>query len=91
MRIGKFLPLLALAVAGCQTSGGMSSSRDGELAPGREIYFGKCIKCHLPEPVQNYSAAQWREIVRDMAPEAKLTPAEEAALLHYVVSECTAL
>ena len=84
--------LAALAVAGRQTpEGGPDGQGDDPMALGKRVYFGQCITCHVPEPIVNYSSDEWREIVADMAPEAKLTPTEEAALLRYVLAERAAL
>jgi mono/diheme cytochrome c family protein len=55
-----------------------------QLDHGRTIYITKCAKCHAPEPVRNYSAARWREIIPEMAEETKLSSAETEALRAYV-------
>ena len=79
------LGTVAAAVVGCQTPGGPHVS-DVETEPGKRIFYGKCAACHVPEPIENYSPQKWREIVDHMAPRAKLSVAEENALLRYILS-----
>jgi len=93
MRLVWTLPIAAVAVvAGCQSPGNAPGEalEDG-MALGKRVYYGQCIRCHVPEPIANYTADEWRDIVADMAPEAKLTPAQEAAVLRYVLAERAAL
>ena len=54
------------------------------LNAGREVFAGSCTSCHAADPVGKHSPAEWRGIVDDMAPRAKLDPAERAALLAYI-------
>ncbi len=56
----------------------------GPLTAGRDIYVGRCAKCHAVEPVLDYTAAQWATIMPDMAERTKLTPTETAAVTAYV-------
>jgi hypothetical protein len=56
----------------------------GALALGRDLYIGRCAKCHSVEPVLKYTAAEWAVIIPDMAERTKLNAAEEAALKDYV-------
>ncbi len=63
---------------------GNREGRAAALASGRDIYVGRCAKCHSVEPVLKYTAAQWAEIIPDMAERTKLTPVEEAAVNEYV-------
>jgi mono/diheme cytochrome c family protein len=76
---------VAMAVVGCGTSGGPANSSSAE-DEGKRIYSEECVTCHVAEPIDNYSAQQWREIIEDMAPKAKLSAAEEAELLRYILS-----
>jgi len=57
-----------------------------QLARGRIIYVTKCAKCHAPEPVQNYTAAEWHTIMPEMVEETHLNPADAAAVMAYVES-----
>ena len=78
------------AVVGCQTPEAPPVS-GVETEPGKRIFYGKCAVCHVPEPIDNYSPQQWREIVEDMAPRANLSPAEKNALMRYILSGSEAL
>jgi len=55
------------------------------LAAGRRIYLTKCASCHAADPVADY-ADEWPHIIRKMAPKSKLSPAEEHAVLAYVLA-----
>ena len=51
---------------------------------GRRIYLTTCARCHAPEPVSHYSAAEWREILPRMIKDSKLSSADAAAVTSYV-------
>lgn len=62
-----------------------SASAYDHLNSGREIYIGKCAKCHSVEPIRNYSMADWNDdILPSMVKKTKLNSAEEASLTAYV-------
>ena len=82
---------LVLVTGSCSPSGapvgGASSARSGDPhAEGRLLYLTRCTACHAPEPVGDYSAAEWRLIIPDMAIESKLTASQQEAVLNYVLS-----
>lgn len=79
------LGTVVAAVVGCQTPGGQPVV-GLETEPGKRIFYGKCAVCHVPEPIDNYSPQQWREIVDHMASRAQLSDSEETALLRYILS-----
>lgn len=54
------------------------------LALGRDLYVGRCAKCHAVEPVRDYSASEWATLIPDMAERTKLNAAETAAVTAYV-------
>ncbi|MDB6069073.1 MAG: hypothetical protein JWL81_244 [Verrucomicrobiales bacterium] len=54
------------------------------LALGRDLYVGRCAKCHAVEPVRDYSPAEWATLIPDMAERTKLNAAETAAVAAYV-------
>ncbi len=62
-------------------SGGVASAT---LETGRRIYTTQCTACHIADPVDKYSASEWRKIVADMSPRSKLSPEQEQALLAYI-------
>jgi len=59
------------------------------LAHGREIYVSQCTTCHSAQRVAKFSASEWPGIVHDMGHRAKLAPAEERAVLEYVLAART--
>lgn len=63
-----------------------TSANSPQLAFGRELYLGKCTACHTAEPVARYSATRWPGIIREMSIESKFTPAQEQAVLAYVLA-----
>ena len=76
------LETAAPPVATLQSSNLNSSA---QLESGRQIYVGKCTKCHSAEPIRKYPLADWiSDIMPEMAEKSKLTPAETASVLAYV-------
>jgi len=53
---------------------------------GAEIWGRTCNKCHRAQPVNKYHADEWRAIMRHMALNARLTPAEEEAVTEFLMS-----
>lgn len=97
--LAPLLPLLAgLAVVGCVNIENVAPSvgripnagrNAAAMEHGREIYMGKCTSCHSAQTISKYSAAEWPKIVDDMGERAKLGPAEEHAVLEYVLAART--
>ena len=56
------------------------------LERGRTIYTTTCTECHVARSVSEFSASQWRDVVAEMAPRAKLDPADRLALETYLVA-----
>jgi len=84
-----FLAAVAVAgMSGCVSDGGSggepAASASPSSAEGRHLYFGRCTSCHSPEPVNDYTRAEWNSMVSHMRKKAKLKPYEEASLLAYV-------
>lgn len=91
--------LALIFLAGCETTPGGSgaaspaaparagvSGSSPSIAEGRRLYYGRCTSCHAPEPVNGYTRAEWRSEVSHMRKRAKLTTAEEAALLAFLMA-----
>ncbi len=74
---------IAPSIGMMQTTAGISGD-SAELELGRSLYLGTCIKCHVAEPIDGYTKAEWLVINADMAPESNLTDAELGALNLYV-------
>ncbi len=60
-----------------------------QLEAGRVVYLENCTRCHTPEPVRKYTAAQWPGIIAEMADQTKLTPEQHRAVLAYVLAATT--
>lgn len=56
------------------------------LATGRRLLAMRCTTCHALEPVANYTSAEWRANVRDMADRAKLTEAQIRQVTAYLIA-----
>lgn len=56
------------------------------LEHGRQLYAGPCTACHSPEPISQYSSAEWHRIMADMGDRAKLSAADREAVLAYVLA-----
>ena len=75
--------VLAVGAASCVSPGpGRSATPDG-----RRLYLTCSGSCHTPEPINDYSRAQWEEIIPDMSREARLSPEKEALLRAYVFAQ----
>ena len=62
-----------------------TQSAYAHLNSGREIYVGKCTKCHSAEVIVKHSLEDWKgDIMPTMAKKAKLSPEEEASVMAYV-------
>ncbi len=58
-----------------------------QLCAGRELYLGKCTKCHSAEPIKNTTLADWKDdVMPTMAKKAKISAAEEASLMAYITT-----
>ena len=56
----------------------------GTLENGRLILTTRCASCHRVYPVADYPSAEWKTILDDMSPRAKLNAAQNAAVLAYL-------
>jgi mono/diheme cytochrome c family protein len=72
------LDLVAPPVAGLQGGGGAM------ISEGRHLYLTTCTKCHAAEPVRDYTASEWAEIIPEMAEESHFTPSQTAAVAAYI-------
>jgi hypothetical protein len=58
-----------------------------QLCTGRELYLGKCTKCHSPEVIKKFSLEDWTgDIMPSMAKKSKISAEEEACLMAYITT-----
>jgi hypothetical protein len=56
------------------------------LRKGRTLLVHRCIECHTLPPLWHYKTEDWPEIVNSMAHRARLTPAEQDAVVAYILA-----
>ena len=81
-------PVEDITTAGMEAEGVGAHSfyETAALTRGRDIYLTQCISCHAPEPIDRYTLDQWREILPDMAHEARLNESQISDLSTYVIT-----
>ena len=56
------------------------------LRKGRTLLVHRCIECHTLPPLWHYKTEDWPEIVNSMAHRASLKPAEQDAVVAYILA-----
>jgi hypothetical protein len=56
------------------------------LQKGRTLLVHRCIECHTLPPLWHYKTEDWPEIVNSMAHRASLRPAEQNAVVAYILA-----
>jgi hypothetical protein len=56
------------------------------LREGRRLFVSRCIECHTPPIVWYYAESDWPGIVHRMAGRASLKPAEQKAIVAYILA-----
>jgi mono/diheme cytochrome c family protein len=55
-----------------------------DIEAGKIIYTTKCVKCHKPKPVENYTVGRWVGIMKSMAAKSKLDSIQKMQVTAYV-------
>jgi mono/diheme cytochrome c family protein len=88
--------IISLMIGSCKKTSGtgslyVPSSTDAtstatlsDLQQGRTLYINNCNSCHGLYSPDDYSAAQWRSIVSNMALKTGLSTAETVLVTKYV-------
>lgn len=64
----------------------LTGNKFKKLNAGRELYIGKCAKCHSVEPIYKYSSEDWlNDILPKMNKKTKLNSLEASQLKAYVI------
>lgn len=56
------------------------------LQEGYQIYTGICTGCHEAKSIYSRPESAWPDIIKSMAIEARITPAQKEAVYKYVMS-----
>ena len=81
--------VVTAAMVSCTQQGtaGTKMNTSKKLAQGKTIYDNSCGKCHdLPDP-KTHTDEQWVDIMKSMAPKAKLNAEQSALAYDYVTSQ----
>jgi len=63
-----------------------SSNSNQELASaGQTVYTNRCGRCHGLKRTDNYTSQQWENILKTMAPRAKLNDVETRQVTDYLM------
>ncbi|MCD6066190.1 MAG: hypothetical protein K0S33_1016 [Bacteroidetes bacterium] len=58
-----------------------------QLREGYLLYMGgACVGCHNAKNIYTYTPVQWKDIITDMAKEAKISDAQKDAVYKYVLA-----
>jgi cytochrome c5 len=57
-----------------------------QIQRGHEVYMLKCGECHVYQLPQNLDVDEWQDAVPKMIKHAGLEPADEKAVLDYVIA-----
>jgi mono/diheme cytochrome c family protein len=57
---------------------------NADVENGKTVYTTTCVRCHNAKPVANWTAEEWKPILRAMIPKAKLDSAKAAQVTAYV-------
>jgi hypothetical protein len=74
---------MAMAAGGCSTTATSAAGPPND----RRVYLTCAGSCHAPEPIQDYSRAEWERILPEMIGEANLSPPEAEAVERFVFSQ----
>lgn len=74
-------PLVTSEMTGAAAARGVDP---GALERGREIYVGRCTRCHGPVAVTSRTPQQWLKILPRMADESRLDLTEMADVAAYI-------
>lgn len=69
-----------------EMAGGGGEEELAVLRRGYEVYTGECRRCHGAILPAERSAVEWVGLTREMAVRAGISPADEAAVLKYVLA-----
>jgi hypothetical protein len=57
-----------------------------QLQQGRTLFVSRCIECHTLPAVDAHTAKEWPGLIKEMSDRANLKPAEQNAVLTYILA-----
>ncbi len=83
-------PSGAPAVSAAMVQTGARQHADAAtLAAGRQLFVGRCARCHALPNVAEHTAQQWPEIVSEMAKRSGLNGDQSRSVLAYLAAAQT--
>jgi hypothetical protein len=70
------------------TSGSLEAERQ-TLLHGYTLFVSRCLECHALPSTTKYSKDEWPYLVSRMANRARLSNADQAAVIAYLRAACT--
>jgi hypothetical protein len=58
-----------------------------ELTQGRELFVGKCGKCHDLPKLTSRSDSEWKKTMEKMGPKAKIDSDQSYLVLRYILNK----
>ena len=68
-----------------KTNPNVKTANTEAMAEGQTIYSNRCGRCHYLKTAQDYTATQWKNILKSMIPKAKLNDDEAKQVTAYVM------
>ena len=62
------------------------ATNGAQIADGGKIYEARCGKCHELHKPDEFTASEWPDILRSMAPKAKLNQSMKEMVMAYVTA-----
>ena len=78
-------PTTDVATAPTSTAPSASYS-EADITAGKTVYANNCAKCHKLYPTAEFTATQWKPILKGMIPKAKLSETDANLVRAYVYS-----
>lgn len=77
-----------VAISSCKTSSKLSENTEGimsaDVGEGKVIYMRDCSRCHEQKKVEDYTEAQWNNILPRMVIKAQLDETQGRQVKAYV-------
>ena len=82
------LTVIVIASQSCKSTSEISDSDGGmikaDIGEGKVIFMRDCTKCHAQKTVENFTSAQWSNILPRMIVKAQLNDTESRQVTAYI-------